>query len=774
MASRPKALALVSDSSYNGSDTGINAERQERLTRITPRSQALIYEIQLKEVFDANQKSPSRERVNCCFRILEDLVNHAGTFSTILAVVKDELQRSVFSNGLTSSTKEPFVERIPFFSLVDRIDDIRATEAQHTFETINDLAQKVKFRDHDLQILYKKNLALKQDISDHESHQVKLKEEITRLEGDIQRFERERHEIRMTFMREHEQLKKDIEQLQSNLAQSNNIIEKLTMFKAAYNEESDAEKLEDDQKIKKHDFVVDSKGMLVYDLYQAKQLERQFAEILDFQLDDFEANLAQIRKKHEIMQGVTNNSQSPPDPEALESEVQDLRAGFKTRMLELLSELGLLRDHIGGLKMLQNQFEDESIPESVDRSADTVLRKYAGVMQCSADGGESFQMYNNTAYCNKCGAKSVICPHLGIPRSPIKLPEGCTHIKFTHPSLRIKTCVPSTDLEIVTKRRGEDEACVDDEGETEDEDRNVSKTFLSIWGEYYRARGGFKTPLNRAIPLPKLLSFIQEIYDARWEMEEKYDETGNPDEAGLPRFVDLFYNVMHERYQIPEVALKAIHDIFYGLQQNEKTNQNAGLFVLHLSGHEDVLWKYLYMAKKLFYSKQDPMDMVRYRQIVQIMYPNRPKEAYEQMELEYTAFCKNKVSRESMDDHLVHMMSTGIEPNFKFFLNCLLKFDYQKKGYLSYEDFDEGLSQILPSASTRERRIRYKLAELDCKKDCVPIQRLAHIASYIVMYSCYRSKWAMQSLIAPDYAENLQHASDSHGDGGGSRRNSHR
>ena len=39
---------------------------------------------------------------------------------------------------------------------------------------------------------------------------------------------------------------------------------------------------------------------------------------------------------------------------------------------------------------------------------------------------------------------------------------------------------------------------------------------------------------------------------------------------------------------------------------------------------------------------------------------------YEQMELEYVAFSKNRFSIELVQDHLIHMILTKIEPNYKF------------------------------------------------------------------------------------------------------------
>ncbi|EGF83524.1 hypothetical protein BATDEDRAFT_22304 [Batrachochytrium dendrobatidis JAM81] len=714
---------------------------------------ALIYEIQLKEIFDANPVTPNRNRVDCCFRVLKDLVPKIGTFSQVLGIITEELARSVFSNGLTSTNQEPFIESIPYFSLMNQIDDVRAIESNKTQEALEDLQQRVKFRDYDLTVLYKKTLFLKQEINEREHHEKQLERDIANLQTKVQQYEREKNELRIASLREEEALKSDIQKLQTNLTQSNSIIKKLTMFKAASNDGSDEKKLDSEIDSNKHDLIFNSKGMASYDLYQAKQFQRQFAEILDFQLDDFDASLAQIRKKYEIMQSVTGNSQTNlQNQQVYQKELDDLLKKFAAHMQELLGELKLLDIHIKGLELVNNKLSEESSNATIDSVANIASRKYSGILQISSDNGASFHSFGKLKYCSQCGARPVVCPHQGLHSAPIKLPQGCTHLKFIHPLLLMRTTFNSKDspgptLNVLGGQNN------DKTFQTEDEDNNISAAFLRIWGEYYRNRNGFKPTLNRTYSLQKLLSFIQEIYDMRWKLEIKYDEGEFSEDTELPTFINFFYKTIIDRYQIEEVAIKAIHDIFHGLQIHESANQIVGIFVTHLSGHEDVIWKYHYMAKKLIYSKSEPMDMVRYRQIIFIIYPNQPREMYDQMELEYIAYCKNKVSKESMDDHLVHMLHTGIEPNFKFFFRCFQKFDYQKKGYLAYEDFDEALTQILPSASNRERRVRYKLAELDGKKDKVTIDRLAHIAAYIIMYSCYMSKWAIQSLISTDFIE---------------------
>ncbi len=98
----------------------------------------------------------------------------------------------------------------------------RDQENAKTRDLLDELQHKIKYRDQDLQILYKKNLALKypiliqsrQQISDHEQAQDKLRSEISRLEDDIRKLEREKYEVKTVLGREEEELKKALEQAQ--------------------------------------------------------------------------------------------------------------------------------------------------------------------------------------------------------------------------------------------------------------------------------------------------------------------------------------------------------------------------------------------------------------------------------------------------------------------------------------------------------------------------------------------------------------------------------
>lgn len=89
-----------------------------------PKSQALIHEFQLEEM--KNCYSGLRtEKVNICFEILEDLIDKSGAYKKVLSTIRDELKQAVFSQVITSTKDEPFMEQIPYFSLIQRFEKQR-------------------------------------------------------------------------------------------------------------------------------------------------------------------------------------------------------------------------------------------------------------------------------------------------------------------------------------------------------------------------------------------------------------------------------------------------------------------------------------------------------------------------------------------------------------------------------------------------------------------------------------------------------------------------
>ncbi|KAJ3178576.1 hypothetical protein HDU87_003399 [Geranomyces variabilis] len=712
--------------------------------RLAPRSQVLQYQVKLKELAELYPKSPNAARTSGCFAILRDIIRHLGSLGGVVAQITDELYDAVYSSDYTSSEHPPFVERLPYFSAVGRVVIARSEEGAKTSDTVSDLLQKIKFREYDAQMLQRKNLALKQEISNGEANAQKLLDKIAALNGEIASQENEKVDLRATHAGKEESLKRQIDQLQSSLLQSNQVIEKLTVFKSAYDEPTNDNGYEEETDKSKQQLVIDSTGMVEYDLYQAQRLDEQFADILNWQLDDYEAALSQLHQKQEILSGVKTGTEERDESYRL--ELGEIINGFRKRIADLLEEQQLLKKHVQGLKIVLSNFAGDRLMNVVQRTADEALRKYAFAMHLSEDKGLTFAPFKAMRFCTKCGDRTVVCPHRTLLSETVELPALATHIRFSHPSLRLRTnfnrAVFEADLPVRL-------AMLDYEpGVTEDENEEATPTFRKLWKEYYEKRDGTKPQATRVMTASKVLGIILDIYDRRWAYECEIDRD-TEHERELSRFEDFFYEQMIERYQIKDIARKAIHDFYTSLQLLEETNSAVWIFVRHLSGDEDTMWKYLYLARKLF-SNYEVLDAAAFRKIIQIMYPSRPKEIYDQMELELVAFSKNRFSRETVEEHLLHMLRTNIEPNQKFFRYVFKRGDHQEQSTLSYYEFEEMLSQLLPGASARVKRLRYSLSELDQGKDSVSLDRLAIIGSYISLQGCYANNWVPQALMTTD------------------------
>ncbi|KAI9199638.1 uncharacterized protein BJ171DRAFT_445439 [Polychytrium aggregatum] len=493
---------------------------------------------------------------------------------------------------------------------------------------------------------------------------------------------------------------------------------------------------------KKAEIVIDSRGMAEYNIFQAEQINEQFSEILNLQLDDYEHSLAQLRKKQEILQGVGTVEERE---NAYKLEMAEIHNGFKRRMTDLIEEQTLLQKHIKSLKHALPTYFDENRNKTVKRQGDEALRKYSAVMQYSEDG-QSFSNYKNVAYCSKCGDKAstvVICPHKTLFTNIIKLPNRTTHIRFKTPLLRLRTKIDKAEFD------QEEEETDRNLVETEDENFSITPTLRKVWKDYYDAWEGAQCKAPRIFPLQKIMSVIQELYDERWRYEEYIERQVKIDDIKLASFAQFFYEYMLNKYQVSAIATKVLHDFFTSVQAHE-SNNHVMLFLHQLSGEDDVTWKYFLLARK-FLARYDNIDLPKYRQVIQTFYPSRTREIYDHMELELISFCKNRVSKEAVEEHLLHMIMHGLEPNYKYFLRTLKKYDYQELGCLPWEDFDEGLGQLLPAVPAKIKQMRYRLAEIDTREDTVPLERLASSASYCSLYNCYTNNWVPQALIAPDF-----------------------
>lgn len=281
--------------------------------RIHPRSQgiiyniniiALVYETRLREMLGTHA-GPSRDRINAVFTILDDINPFLGSFSHIVKELREELYISVFSNSLTSNGSS--LERIPYFSYINRIKQLKKEESDRIQETLMDMSQRLKFRDQDISILQKKNLALKHEVSDHLLKQEELSFKIKMLENQLLLKEAEKNDNSLEYIKLQQNLQNEINTLNTSLAQANHVIDKLTVFKANLNKDSDKKLTEEEADALKRTVVIDSQGMIEYDLYQMNKVDEQLLDIMNMQIDDLDSSLSQLRKKKEILSNVSGN-----------------------------------------------------------------------------------------------------------------------------------------------------------------------------------------------------------------------------------------------------------------------------------------------------------------------------------------------------------------------------------------------------------------------------------------------------------------------------------
>jgi chromosome segregation ATPase len=265
---------------------------------------AVIYESRLREVISL-EKGPSRERINTVFSILDDINPYLGSFSTLMKELREELYISVFSNSLTSNGQE--LERIPYFSSITRIKQMKKQESDRIQETLQDLNQRIKFRDQDINLLQKKNLSLKHEIADHLLKEEELLKVIKDLENQLKLKEMEKVSQNQEYSGKEQKLEKEIATLSTSLAQANHVIDKLTIFRANINKEADKKLTEEEADALKKAVVIDSQGMIEYDLYQMNKVDEQLLDIMNMQIDDLDSSLVQLKKKKEILSNVAAN-----------------------------------------------------------------------------------------------------------------------------------------------------------------------------------------------------------------------------------------------------------------------------------------------------------------------------------------------------------------------------------------------------------------------------------------------------------------------------------
>lgn len=73
----------------------------------------------------------------------------------------EELNAAIFSDLTTSAENAPFIEKIPYFVLIERTNASNDTKEKNSENMLEEFKQKIKFREQDLSVITKQHVALK-------------------------------------------------------------------------------------------------------------------------------------------------------------------------------------------------------------------------------------------------------------------------------------------------------------------------------------------------------------------------------------------------------------------------------------------------------------------------------------------------------------------------------------------------------------------------------------------------------------------------------------
>ncbi|TPX45677.1 hypothetical protein SeLEV6574_g03721 [Synchytrium endobioticum] len=736
-SSRPRHIDLTKFPLKQVAPVSLDSSRPIRTTHAPPKSQALACELALHELFAKHPLPPSRDRIRGVFRVLDDLAT-----TDALKIIRDEFKAAVYAPHLLTSADaaQDQVEAIPYFEAFKRADEIRTTDLGEAGSTISDLRTKLAYRERDMQNVYRKNVQLKQELLVKERENAALNARVDNLMAQLKETELRMTEEQDALQKTTNELANKVDTLQTALMQANVMIEKLSVLKSA-NMGDDSDDVQNQSNLS--EFNLGPSALTEYDLRETLRIELQMSQVLDGQLDDFDAALAQYKKKAELLMNsaMGDAAESAIRETALRGELRDLNFAFADRMKKFLEEQDLLLKHMNGLKVTQLMYAKAKKDVHVERLADLALRKYATTIAVSTDHGRTYHVPDTLVFCTKCGAKTLLCPHRTLRKEVLELGNDVTHLRFNHPPLRIRTRLTASSNQAPEEQRrrwlneilGQKKADKDDgndsdagstDSESSKEDDEISPSIKRVWKDYYEVHHGEKPPRAREITVEKLTTLIEEIYAARWTAEEAL-ESATSERERIGSISEYFYQFMTCRYMVPQVAMKAIYDVLHSLQTHEHAHPTITLFIRNLGGEDDVTWKYIEFVRR-FVASRPTLDSYRYQQFLRIMYPARKQSTYDHMSLEMIAYSQNRLTVDSIEAYITKQILEDTEPNFAY----------------------EAVRQLLPRIPPGFIPLRFRLADgatSDQNVEDVPIPRLAKTMAYAYMYLASQQEWT-----APD------------------------
>jgi len=763
---------------------------------LSSRSPATRYEVLLVE--DYSKQGLCEEQMATCFHVFDEVIQCVGVYKIVLKMLRDKLYDAVYSNDYTTvppkktMSKTSYIQRIPYFVLVNRIFEERDKTADELRANITALENNLNEKGKQLDECNQSNRELKKSLKESSDKIYEMEIELENKSLEQRKLEASVQYEQLTQQATKDRYERRISGLKTELTQAkdrNNFLEKFKegydSLEAAFNDSVTIDK--NPQK----PVVLTRKAQIIQEIASAKLLEEQLLTMQNTVIEEFDSYLEETKATPNSnvdlkSNGSRSNLRVTPDDEyearvKQEEHLHKIKMRFKKSIDDVKNEFQLieiqkssLEDQLAQLEEEANAVEKEAAKKTdrkkslfhIDREKgnkpaeseddgemdfvkimnsahhqdpfiphEKILSKYAAMIYYSCNQGKNYHEFKDARYCPSCGETTLFCPHKVTDHKVLSLPHNCTHVKIVRPTVHIvqegshTDPVPKTPESVHPLSVRPSSTLSFEEASILQAQQHLTTSYKFLWDDYY-SRTSSSRQIPRLLSEDRVLSIIEQFYSFLiWQ-----DDYAVEDEQ-IVSVTETIYSFFHERYLVPEVTYLAVYDFIASVVKFAPDNNTIQLFAQSMCGSIDpVVIRYILLIN-------DFIDMIEWvtvkdiRTFAKILYPFMNEEDIEQFSMGYTSFSENKISKDLVSQYFLYIMLKYREPRFQEIEIKLLQQPGRRPGFMTDIEYAEAVDNICPLASERLRRRLFveSAAHMGSTDDSVSVMRLAQITGYLIL-----------------------------------------
>lgn len=760
---------------------------------LSSRSPATRYEVLLVE--DTPTKDLSEERMTTCFNVFDEILPDLGVYKKVLKMLRDELYESVYSNEYTTvppkkgKNRTSYIQRIPYFVLVNRVFEERDKNADQLQANIAALENKLTQKDKELEESNQNIEQLKKSLKDCSDKIYNMEIEMENNNLEQRKLEANIQYEQMMQQGAKDRYEKRIASLKEELAQAKDRNKFLEKFKEGYDALEEA--FNDSTVFKKNPpkpAVLTRRAQIIQEIASAKLLEEQLLTMQNAIIEEFELfleeNKASPTTEVDLKSSASNFRVTPDDEHEmrvkLEEDLHKVKERFKQSIADIENEFQLieiqrssLEDQLAEIEedakktarettekaerkksMFYVDTEKDKKPKTPEDDEDIdfvkimnsahhqdpfiaherILSKYSAMLYYSCNQGKNYHEFKDARFCASCGETTLLCPHKVTDHKVVSLPHNCTHIKIIRPTVHISreekppVIVMGTPDSVRALSAKSSTLSYGDESILKAQ-QHLTTSYKFLWDDYY-SRTSIRRQILRSLSEDRVSSIIEQFYSSLiWQ-----DDYAVEDEQ-VVSVVDTLYSFFHERYLVPDVTHLAVYDFISSIIKFAPNNKSIQMFAQAMCGNLDpVVVRYVLLVN-------DFIDLVEWlavkdiRTFAHVVYPFMNEEDIEQFSMGYTSFSENKISKELVSEYFLYIILKYREPRFQEMEVKLLQQPGRRPGFMTDIEYAEAIDNICPLASERLRRRLFveSVEHMGSTDDSVSVMRLAQITGYLTL-----------------------------------------